>query len=193
MIVWIIRGDNMNPYNPYFNYGYGYGYQNPLQPQMNRLNQMESQYQNYNMPNYMNNMNQNNGNQNIQNMQPMLIPGKSVESIDVVKVTDAPLDGSKIYFPQTDGKAIYTKQLQQDGKSKTSVYILQKEGQNNEIMANNNQIDEIKKEVNVIIEDFKKGINESLESITTKLDDINNKLKCLEQDNTTGKKTYHGK
>ncbi len=180
----------MNPYNPYFNYGYGYGYQNPLQPQMNRLNQMESQYQSYNMPNYMNNMNQNTSNQN---MQPMVIPGKSVEGIDVVKVIDVPLDGSKIYFPQTDGKAIYTKQLQQDGKSKTSVYVLEEEGHNIDVPKDNIQIDDIKKEVNMIIEDFKKGINESLDSITTKLDDINNKLKCFEHDNTAGKKTYHGK
>ena len=48
--------------------------------------------------------------------------GKSVDSIEVVKAMDIPLDGSVSYFPLTDGTAIVTKQLQQDGTSKTVVY-----------------------------------------------------------------------
>lgn len=48
--------------------------------------------------------------------------GKSVDSIDVVKAMDIPLDGSTSYFPLTDGSAIVTKKLQSDGTSKTVVY-----------------------------------------------------------------------
>lgn len=48
--------------------------------------------------------------------------GKIVESIDVVKAMDIPLDGSISYFPLTDGTAIVSKQLQTDGTSKTIVY-----------------------------------------------------------------------
>lgn len=48
--------------------------------------------------------------------------GKSVDSFDVVKAMDIPLDGSVSYFPLTDGSAIITKQLQSDGTSKTVVY-----------------------------------------------------------------------
>lgn len=48
--------------------------------------------------------------------------GKSVDNIDVVKVTDIPLDGSISYFPLTDGSAIVSKQLQNDGTSKIVVY-----------------------------------------------------------------------
>lgn len=48
--------------------------------------------------------------------------GKSVDSIDVVKAMDIPLDGSTSYFPLTDGSAIVTKKLQNDGTSKTTVY-----------------------------------------------------------------------
>lgn len=48
--------------------------------------------------------------------------GKSVESIDVVKAMDIPLDGSISYFPLTDGSAIVTKKIQNDGTSKTVVY-----------------------------------------------------------------------
>lgn len=50
------------------------------------------------------------------------LQGKSVDSIDVVKAMDIPLDGSISYFPLVDGTAIVTKQLQQDGTSKTLVY-----------------------------------------------------------------------
>lgn len=48
--------------------------------------------------------------------------GKSVDSIDVVKAMDIPLDGSVSYFPLTDGTAIVTKKLQADGTSKTVIY-----------------------------------------------------------------------
>lgn len=55
------------------------------------------------------------------NTQPVLL-GKSVDSIDVVKAMDIPLDGRISYFPLMDGSAIVTKQLQNDGTSKTIVY-----------------------------------------------------------------------
>lgn len=59
-------------------------------------------------------------------MQPITKPtgllGKSVDSIEVVRATDIPLDGSISYFPLTDGSAIVTKQLRTDGTSKTVVY-----------------------------------------------------------------------
>ena len=58
--------------------------------------------------------------------------GKSVESMDVVKAMDIPLDGSISYFPLTDGSAIVTKQLQSDGTSKMVVYKPEKEEKKNE-------------------------------------------------------------
>lgn len=54
--------------------------------------------------------------------KPAGLLGKSVDSIEVVKATDIPLDGSVSYFPLTDGSAIVTKQLMQDGTSKTIIY-----------------------------------------------------------------------
>lgn len=50
------------------------------------------------------------------------LQGKIVDSIDVVKAIDIPLDGSTSYFALADGSAIVTKQLQRDGTSKTIVY-----------------------------------------------------------------------
>lgn len=51
-----------------------------------------------------------------------VLNGKQVDSLEVVKAMDIPLDGSISYFPLTDGTAIVTKQLQTDGTSKTTVY-----------------------------------------------------------------------
>lgn len=65
-------------------------------------------------------------NQYMQTMQQMSnqmgLLGKSVDSIDVVKAMDIPLDGSTSYFPLTDGSAIVTKKLMSDGTSKTVVF-----------------------------------------------------------------------
>lgn len=53
---------------------------------------------------------------------PIGLLGKVVESIDVVKAMDIPLDGSISYFPLTDGTAVVSKQLQTDGTSKITIY-----------------------------------------------------------------------
>lgn len=58
----------------------------------------------------------------IQMTKSTTLLGKSVDNIDVVKATDIPLDGSISYFPLTDGSAIVSKQLQNDGTSKIIVY-----------------------------------------------------------------------
>lgn len=58
----------------------------------------------------------------IQQTSPGGLLGKAVESIDVVKAMDIPLDGSVSYFPLTDGSAIVSKQLQNDGTSKVVIY-----------------------------------------------------------------------
>lgn len=57
-----------------------------------------------------------------QPQQPVGIQGKTVDSLEVVKAMDIPLDGSVSYFPLVDGSAIVTKQLQQDGTSKTVIF-----------------------------------------------------------------------
>jgi len=51
-----------------------------------------------------------------------VLQGKVVDSLDVVRATDIPYDGSVSYFPLTDASAIITKQLQQDGTSKIVIY-----------------------------------------------------------------------
>ena len=67
------------------------------------------------------------------NTQPQQVPptpmryntglqGKSIDNLEVVKAMDIPLDGSISYFPLVDGTAIITKQLQQDGTSKITIF-----------------------------------------------------------------------
>ena len=56
------------------------------------------------------------------NMRFNNLQGKSIDNLEVVKAMDIPLDGSISYFPLVDGSAIVTKQLQQDGTSKITIY-----------------------------------------------------------------------
>ena len=89
-----------NSYNPYYNY---------MQPQIPRVDTPFTQPPTQ------------------QPVQPMYkqnigLQGKSVDSLEVVKAMDIPLDGSVSYFPLLDGSAIITKQLQQDGTSKMVIF-----------------------------------------------------------------------
>jgi len=87
-------------YNPYYNY---------MQSQIPRMDpQFSSQQSVQNNPSMY--------------KQSLGLQGKSVDSLEVVKAMDIPLDGSISYFPLVDGTAIITKQLQQDGTSKTLIY-----------------------------------------------------------------------
>lgn len=60
--------------------------------------------------------------QQITTMRFNNLQGKSIDNLEVVKAMDIPLDGSISYFPLVDGSAIVTKQLQQDGTSKITIY-----------------------------------------------------------------------
>lgn len=93
-----------NNYNPYFGRQNMPIYQQPIEQIPN---------QQLNTPQYSSNQVMN---------KPFTLLGKSVDSIEVVKATDIPLDGSVSYFPLTDGSAIITKQLRADGTSKTIMY-----------------------------------------------------------------------
>ena len=88
--------------------------------------------------------------------------GKLVDSVDVVKSMDIPLDGSVSYFPLTDGTAIVSKQLQADGTSKTTIYRPINEEQVE--LPKYATLDDIKKEINNIdlseIDDLKEEIRD---------------------------------
>lgn len=98
-----------NPYMP--QYG---GYI----PQYQRIQPQEQPFQQFNQPT------QQTYPQNPQTYSQagLGLQGKLVDSIEVVRAIDIPLDGSTSFFPLADGSAIVTKQLQSDGTSKTIIY-----------------------------------------------------------------------
>lgn len=85
-----------NTYNPYLNRYYGQQQPQPMEIPMQQ--------------------------QNVSQMVLNRLNGKQVESIDIVKNLEIPLDGSISYFPLVNGSAIATKQLMQDGTSKITIY-----------------------------------------------------------------------
>ena len=93
-------------------FGNNYGY-NPYYPQQQRFQNMEQPNQQPIMTAYQ---------PPIQMTKPSGLLGKVVDSIDVVKSLEIPLDGSTSYFPLANGEAIISKQLQNDGTSKIVVY-----------------------------------------------------------------------
>ena len=93
----------------YSSYSGNYNYQ-PMQmpmygqnPYQDRINQLQYFQQ---------------GLQNTQMQSQFSTLGKIVESMDIVKVTDIPMDGNMYYFPKADGTEIYGKQFGMDGKTR---------------------------------------------------------------------------
>ena len=50
--------------------------------------------------------------------QQMNVIGKIVDSIDVVRATDVPMDGNMYYFPKADGTEIFGKQWLSSGQTR---------------------------------------------------------------------------
>ena len=147
-----------NTYNPYLNRFYG-------QQQMNTPQPMELPQQTQNVP------------QMGLNRQNILY-GKQVDSLEVVKAIDIPLDGSISYFPLANGSAIVTKQLQQDGTSKITIY--EPKTQKNDIKFAT--IEDIDKRLEKL--DFSEidDLKDDLEDLKKELKDIKNKLKAKKED-----------
>ena len=143
-------------------------YQNPLVQPYN----YQPMYQNMQQPMQ----------QPIQKVQPTeqfpRLQGKSVDSVDVVKAMDIPLDGSISYFPLTDGTAIVSKQLQQDGTSKTVIYKPMEEKDIAEELPKYITIDEFNAAISKInnneFKDDIKAMKRKMQDITEDIQDINN-------------------
>ena len=136
-------------------------YGNPYCTQMQRFQPMEQ----LNNQNFM---------QPISN--PIGLLGKSVDSVDVVKSMDIPLDGRISYFPLTDGSAIVTKKLQNDGTSKTLVYKLVNDDAKED--AQFATIDDIEQLINDL-EDLK-DLRDEFKSVKKDIKDLKTQLKAKE-------------
>ena len=94
---------------PYLNPNYFNQYnqmQNPYMDRMAQLQQYQQSLQQPLQPTQMSGANQ------------MSALGKMVDSIDVVKATDIPMDGNAYYFPKADGTEVYCKQWLQNGTTR---------------------------------------------------------------------------
>ena len=147
-----------------------YGYGNPyyFQPQNQRIQPMEQQNQPYVSP-IQNPMQ----NSSLQNRQ--ILNGKSVDSIDVVKAMDIPLDGSISYFPIADGSAIVTKQLQTDGTSKTIIYRPVNEEKKD--TPNYVTMSELEKTISELDFGDIEDIKDELKEVKKELKELKNKIK----------------
>lgn len=76
-----------------------------------------------------------------------ILQGRSVDSIDVVKAIEVPLDGSISYYPLTDGTAILTKKLQQDGTSKIIIFKPVEDSIGDIKYITNKDLDDIKNDI----------------------------------------------
>ena len=152
----------MNSYQPnYMNQPYNpYGFQNIQQP-LNRYQQPEQVYM-QNQSTY---------------KQCLGLQGKTVDSIEVVKATDIPLDGSISYFPLVDGSSIVTKQLMQDGTSRMIVYKPAETtpkantAENKEIYVTEKQLDEKLKTFN------NEELKQEIEKLKKQIKDLTNNSK----------------
>lgn len=116
--------------------------------------------------------------------QPVGLQGKSVDSIDVVKAMDIPLDGTVSYFPLTDGTAIVTKQLQMDGSSKTVVYkpIELEEPKQSIQYITNEQLDEAIKKVDTKdLRDDIKAMKRQIKDLIEDMKDVNENLSARKE------------
>ena len=99
----------MQPYQNFFpqmNNNCQMTMQNPYMERMTQLQQYQQSLQQPMLPTQMSGTNQ------------MSALGKMVDSIDVVKATDIPMDGNAYYFPKADGTEVYCKQWLQNGTTR---------------------------------------------------------------------------
>ena len=94
------------PFYPQMNNNYQTPTQNPYMERMAQLQQYQQSLQQPIVPTQTPVSNQ------------MSALGKMVDSIDVVKATDIPMDGNAYYFPKADGTEVYCKQWLQNGTTR---------------------------------------------------------------------------
>lgn len=92
--------------------------------------------------------------------------GKIVESMDIVKVTDIPMDGNMYYFPKADGTEIYAKQFGIDGKTRILIFKPLLDSEPNTL---SNEEEKAKFEP---INNVLRGIQDDIKALTEKVDKI---------------------
>ena len=94
--------------------------------------------------------------------------GKMVDSIDVVKATDIPMDGNTYYFPKADGTEVYCKQWLQNGTTRILTFKPALDTEDNNVL---NADEKLK----IVLSD------EATEVFMKRFDELENKISQFEQ------------
>lgn len=113
---------------PQMNNNYQMPMQNPYMDRMAQLQQYQQSLQQPVVPTQMSGANQ------------MSALGKMVDSIDVVKATDIPMDGSAYYFPKADGTEVYCKQWLQNGTTRILTFKPVSEDNSNNVSSDTEKL-----------------------------------------------------
>lgn len=145
---------------PYQNY---YPMNNNYMPNayMDRMAQLQQYQQNLQQP--MQNMLSNQMPGTNQQYAPI---GKIIESVDVLKTTEVPMDGNVYYFPKADGSEIYSKQWLSNGTTRILTFkpILDEKAEN----ASN---DDEKLKIG-LSDEFTEGIMQRFDKLEQLIDDF---------------------
>lgn len=120
--------------------------------------------------------------ENLQQFQQTLQPtnqipaiGKVVESMDIVKVTDIPMDGNVYYFPKADGTEIYSKQFMPNGQTRILTFKPITDDNPNNLPPNEEKSNF--DTFNAILE----GIQADIKTLTDKVDKISKSPKAKKE------------
>ena len=136
---------------------------NPYIDRMNYLQQYQQNLQQPMVPTQMSGANQ---------FTPL---GKIVESVDIVKATDIPMDGNMYYFPTADGSSIYTKRWLTNGQTQVLTFkpILDNEPN---ILPNN----EVKMQLGAFSEVLE-GIQSDIKVLNEKIDKFSKPIRAKKE------------
>ena len=141
--------------NPnYFNQQYYQQQYNPYMQRMENLQQFQQAIQQPMVPTQMSGANQ---------ISPFI---KIVESIDMVKATDIPMDGNMYYFPKADSSEIYGKAWTSNGQTRILTFKPQFDN-DTDISSNENE-----KLILGTLEQFLEGIQNDIKVLNEKIDKI---------------------
>lgn len=103
-----------------------------------------------------------------QNLNTFSAFGKIVESKDIVKATDIPMDGNIYYFPKADGTEVYGKRWLANGQTQILAFkqVLDDE-------PSNSTNEDLKAELGAL-DELKTTLKEWMESVNTRLESIEN-------------------
>ena len=105
--------------------------------------------------------------QQLQASQNMATLGKVVESMDVLKTLEVPMDGNMYYFPKADGTAIFGKRWESNGTTSILTFKPSLDDKVDENTLNEEKFNV--EQFNKVVE----GILNEIQTINSKIDKIN--------------------